>query len=339
MNGPVLNAPEDSEAVLRVEGLQRHFTLPRESLFRAPETVYALNGVDLSIRRGRSLGVVGESGCGKSTLARLCMALDTPTAGRVEILGQDLARLPAREMRRARAQFQMVFQDPYGSLDPRHTVRRIVGETMDALVPGNGNSNGKSGRSIEREEAVGLAIDAVGLRANDLDKYPHEFSGGQRQRIAIARALVTRPSLIVADEPVSALDVSVQAQVLNLMQELQQDFGVTYMLISHDLGVVDYVCDEVAVMYLGRIVERASRRQLFAKPAHPYTQALFDAVPRIGAGRRRRTTLPGNVGSQTRQAAGCAFADRCPKAQSRCTGEAPELRKIDNGHMASCHFA
>ncbi len=329
-----MNDPESSETVLRAEGLHRHFTLPRESLFRRPETVYALNGVDLSIQRGRSLGVVGESGCGKSTLARLCMALDIPTAGRVEILGQDLARLGAREMRRARARFQMVFQDPYGSLDPRHTVRRIVGETMDALSPGDGGGD----RAVSREEAVARAIDAVGLRANDLDKYPHEFSGGQRQRIAIARALVTRPSLIVADEPVSALDVSVQAQVLNLMQDLQRDFGVTYMLISHDLGVVDYVCDEVAVMYLGRVVERASRRQLFAKPAHPYTQALFDAVPRIGAGRRRRTTLQGNVGSQTRQAAGCAFADRCPKAQPRCTTEMPALRKIDDGHMASCHF-
>jgi peptide/nickel transport system ATP-binding protein len=328
-----MNGPENSETVLLAEGLHRHFTLPRESLFRAPETVYALNGVDLNIQRGRSLGVVGESGCGKSTLARLCMALDIPTAGRVEILGQDLAHLSARELRRARARFQMVFQDPYGSLDPRHTVRRIVGETMDALSPNDGDP------AMSREEAIGGAIDAVGLRASDLDKYPHEFSGGQRQRIAIARALVTRPSLIVADEPVSALDVSVQAQVLNLMQELQQNYGVTYMLISHDLGVVDYVCDEVVVMYLGRVVERASRTQLFAKPAHPYTQALFDAVPRIGAGRRRRTTLQGNVGSQTRLATGCAFADRCPNVQTRCSSEMPKLRKIDNGHMASCHFA
>ena len=320
-----------NDTVLRTDNLHRHFTLPRESLFRAPEIVYALNGVDLSIQRGRSLGVVGESGCGKSTLARLCMALDVPTAGRVEILGQDLARLSAGEMRQARAQFQMVFQDPYGSLDPRHKVGRIVGETMDALRPGDWTG--------DRAEAIGRAIDAVGLRANDLDKYPHEFSGGQRQRIAIARALVTRPSLIVADEPISALDVSVQAQVLNLMQDLQRDFGVTYMLISHDLGVVDYVCDEVAVMYLGRVVERASRARLFASPAHPYTQALFEAVPRIGAGRRRRTTLRGGVGSQTKQANGCAFADRCPKVQPRCSEERPELRKIDNGHMASCHFA
>ncbi|MBT3331415.1 MAG: ATP-binding cassette domain-containing protein [Rhodospirillaceae bacterium] len=320
-----------SETVLRVEGLQRHFTLPRESLFRPPETVYALNGVDLAVERGRSLGVVGESGCGKSTLAWLCMALDTPTQGKVEVLGQDLAQLSTRELRLARARFQMVFQDPYGSLDPRHTVRRIVGETLEALP--------QAARDTTAEIAIGRAIDAVGLRSSDLDKYPHEFSGGQRQRIAIARALVTRPSLIVADEPVSALDVSVQAQVLNLMQDLQRDFGVTYMLISHDLGVVDYVCDEVAVMYLGRGVEHAPRAQLFAKPSHPYTQALFEAVPRIGTGRRRRATLQGNVGSQTKQVGGCAFADRCPRAETRCTTETPKLRKIDHEHMASCHFA
>ena len=320
-----------SDIVLRVENLRRHFVLPRESLFRSAETVYALNGVDLEIKAGQSLGVVGESGCGKSTLARLCMALDKPTTGRVEILGQDVNKLPARLLRRARARFQMVFQDPYGSLDPRHTVRRIVGETLDALPDPE--------RVGSRDEAVASAIDAVGLRAADLGKYPHEFSGGQRQRIAIARALVTRPSLIVADEPVSALDVSVQAQVLNLMQDLQRDYGVTYMLISHDLGVVDYVCDEVAVMYLGRVVERASRAQLFARPAHPYTQALVEAVPRIGAGRRKRASLQGNVGSQTEQNSGCAFAERCPIVQTRCRAEIPELRKIDNGHMASCHFA
>jgi len=319
-----------SDIVLHTEGLHRHFILPRESLFRTPETVYALNGVDLSIERGCSLGIVGESGCGKSTLARLCMALDTPTAGRVEIMGKDLAALSPKDLRRARTQFQMVFQDPYGSLDPRHTVRRIVGETLPAGVAG-------------RQAAIARAMDAVGLRASDLEKYPHEFSGGQRQRIAIARALVTRPSLIVADEPVSALDVSVQAQVLNLMQELQQDFGVTYMLISHDLGVVDYVCDQVAVMYLGQVVEHASRAQLFAEPAHPYTQALFDAVPQISSGRRtkaeRRMTLQGNVGTQTRRATGCAFAERCAKAETRCFAENPELQEIDNGHLASCHFA
>ena len=320
-----------SETVLRVEGLKRHFTLPRESLFRPPETVYALNGVDLAVERGRSLGVVGESGCGKSTLAWLCMALDTSTAGTVEVLGQDLAQLSSQELRLARARFQMVFQDPYGSLDPRHTVRRIVGETLEALPKGE--------QDTTSDVAIGQAIDAVGLRATDLDKYPHEFSGGQRQRIAIARALVTRPSLIVADEPVSALDVSVQAQVLNLMQELQREFGITYMLISHDLGVVDYVCDEVVVMYLGRVVEQATRAQLFAKPSHPYTQALFEAVPKIGTGRRRRATLQGNVGSQTKPVGGCAFADRCPRAGARCSTEMPKLRKIDHGHMASCHFA
>ncbi|MFP6773904.1 MAG: oligopeptide/dipeptide ABC transporter ATP-binding protein [Alphaproteobacteria bacterium] len=320
-----------AEIVLRTRDLHRQFVLPRESLFRRPETVFALNGVDLEIEAGRSLGVVGESGCGKSTLARLCMALDRPTSGGIEILGQDLSKLPARELRRARARFQMVFQDPYGSLDPRHTVGRIVGETLDALPADQ--------RAAGRDDAIIKAIDAVGLRATDLDKYPHEFSGGQRQRIAIARALVTRPRLIIADEPVSALDVSVQAQVLNLMQDLAQEYGITYMLISHDLGVVDYVCDQVAVMYLGRVVEQASRTQLFAKPAHPYTQALFDAVPKIGAGRRKRPALGSQISSQTQRHKGCAFADRCAQVQSRCREEIPSLRKIDNGHMASCHYA
>jgi peptide/nickel transport system ATP-binding protein len=318
--------------VLRTEGLTRHYQLPRESLFQTPEVVYALNGVDLQIQRGRSLGIVGESGCGKSTLARLVMALETPTDGRVEVLGRDLASLTAGQLRDARRHFQMVFQDPYGSLDPRHTVRRIVGETLDALEPET--------KGAAREERVLRALEAVGLRRNDLGKYPHEFSGGQRQRIAIARALVTQPELMVADEPVSALDVSVQAQVLNLMQDLQREHGVTYMLISHDLGVVDYVCDEVAVMYLGRVVEQTTRERLFEAPAHPYTKALLEAVPRVGGGRRRRrSVLQGGVGSQTHEAAGCPFADRCPVAELTCREQSPVLREIAPSHMASCHFA
>jgi len=258
------------------------------------------------------------------------MALDTPTAGRVEILGQDLARLRAREMRRARARFQMVFQDPYGSLDPRHTVRRIVGETMDALSAGDG------GPAMSRAEAVAGAIEAVGLRASDLDKYPHEFSGGQRQRIAIARALVTRPSLIVADEPVSALDVSVQAQVLNLLQDLQDEFGVTYLLISHDLAVVEYVCDEVAVMYLGTIVEHGPTAEVFARSSHPYTRALLDAVPQLTPGRRKRERLAGTVQSPTHLPAGCPFVERCPLAEARCREARPALKDLTPGHAAAC---
>ena len=265
--------------VVETSGLKRHYTLPRESLFRPPEVVKAVDGVDFAIQRGRSFGVVGESGSGKSTLARLIMALENPTEGSVRINGVDLNGLPASELQKMRRDFQMVFQDPYGSLDPRHKVGRIVAEPLDALVADVGKS--------ERADRIVATLESVGLRAADRDKYPHEFSGGQRQRIAIARALITRPALIVADEPVSALDVSVQAQVLNLMKDLQAEFGVTYMLISHDLSVVEYVCDEVAVMYRGRIVEQAMTDELFRAPRHDYTRALLDAVPQIGRGRRR----------------------------------------------------
>ena len=264
--------------LLQVKELVREYTLPREHLFRPPGKVHALNGVTFSIEPGRSLGIVGESGSGKSTLARLVMALDAPTAGTVELLGRNLHQLPAEQLRQARRDFQMVFQDPYGSLDPRQTVERIVTEPLQA--------QGETSRAAQREQA-GQVLAQVGLRANDLGKYPHEFSGGQRQRIAIARALITRPRLIVADEPVSALDVSVQAQVLNLMQDLQQEFGITYMLISHDLAVVNHLCDEVVVLYQGRIVERGSPAELFRNAQHPYTQSLVGAVPQVLPGRAR----------------------------------------------------
>ncbi|HWI79032.1 MAG TPA: ATP-binding cassette domain-containing protein [Ramlibacter sp.] len=257
-------------ALLQVENLVKEYTLPREKLLQPPGKVHALNGVSFTIEAGRSLGIVGESGSGKSTLARLVMALDAPTAGRVTLLGRDLHALPREELRLARRDFQMVFQDPYGSLDPRQTVERIVAEPLGA--------QGGITREEQRARASEV-LQAVGLRANDLRKYPHEFSGGQRQRIAIARALITRPRLIVADEPVSALDVSVQAQVLNLMQDLQAEFGITYMLISHDLAVVHHLCDEVAVLWQGRIVEQGPPEKLFAAAEHPYTRTLLAAVP------------------------------------------------------------
>jgi ABC-type glutathione transport system ATPase component len=256
--------------LLEVVDLARDYSLPREKLFEPPGKVHALRGVSFTIEAGRSLGVVGESGSGKSTLARLVMALDQPTAGRVRLLGRDLHALPREELRRARRDFQMVFQDPYGSLDPRRTVERIVTEPLAA--------QGESSRA-EQHRRAGDVLQAVGLRASDLRKYPHEFSGGQRQRIAIARALITRPRLIVADEPVSALDVSVQAQVLNLMQDLQAEFGITYMLISHDLAVVHHLCEDVAVLWQGRIVEQGPPGRLFAQPRHAYTRTLVDAVP------------------------------------------------------------
>ena len=271
-------AAAPGSALLEVKDLVREYTLPREHLFQPPGKVHALNGVTFSVASGRSLGVVGESGSGKSTLARLVMALDKPTAGTVHVLGRNLHELAPAPLREARRDFQMVFQDPYGSLDPRQTVERIVTEPLQA--------QGDTTRAEQKEQA-GQVLAQVGLRPADLGKYPHEFSGGQRQRIAIARALITRPRLIVADEPVSALDVSVQAQVLNLMQDLQQEFGITYMLISHDLAVVNHLCDEVVVLYQGRIVERGSPAELFRHAQHPYTQSLVGAVPQVQPGRAR----------------------------------------------------
>ena len=256
--------------LLVVDKVSKQYRLPREHLLGAAPVVQALSDVSFTLHPGRSLGVVGESGSGKSTLARLVMALEAPSAGRVLLDGQDLHTLSPAALRAARAKVQMVFQDPYGSLDPRRTVLQTVAEPL-ALLAG-------ASRTEQRERAA-EALEAVGLRAADLAKYPHEFSGGQRQRIAIARALITRPRLIVADEPVSALDVSVQAQVLNLMQDLQDAFGVTYLFISHDLSVVDLVCDEVIVLKDGRIVEQGNPDTLFRHPQHPYTQRLLAAVP------------------------------------------------------------
>jgi ABC-type oligopeptide transport system ATPase subunit len=258
------------EPLVQAEGVSRHYRLPRETVFGVPPLVRALNHVSFALQAGSNLGVVGESGSGKSTLARLVMALEKPDAGHVRFAGQDLAALDAAALRRARTDFQMVFQDPYGSLDPRRTVGQTVAEPL-AVLHGAGKP--------EQRERSGEVLAAVGLRASDLDKYPHEFSGGQRQRIAIARALITRPKLIVADEPVSALDVSVQAQVLNLMQDLQDRYGVTYLFISHDLAVVDLVCDEVVVLQHGVVVECGATREVFNHPQHPYTRTLLAASP------------------------------------------------------------
>ena len=258
--------------LLVVENLTKRYTLPRESLFRPAPVVEALRGVSFTVQAGRSLGIVGESGSGKSTLARLVMALEAPSEGRVTLLGRDLHALSPTDLREARSDFQMVFQDPYGSLDPRQRVGRIVAEPLIGVD------------ASATRQRVAESLDAVGLRAADAEKYPHEFSGGQRQRIAIARALITRPKLIVADEPVSALDVSVQAQVLNLLADLQQQFGVTYLFISHDLAVVDHVCDDVAVMRSGLIVEYGPTDEVLQRPGHDYTRTLLAAMPEARAG-------------------------------------------------------
>jgi peptide/nickel transport system ATP-binding protein len=322
--------PAGQLPLLDVKNLAQRYTLPREHLFRPAAQVLALNGVSIRLAAGKSIGVVGESGSGKSTFARLVMALETPVSGSVTLLGRDLHRLPADELRRARRDFQMVFQDPYGSLDPRQTVARIVAEPLSVL----GGAN-----PAEQRERVAAVLNRVGLRDTDLDKYPHEFSGGQRQRIAIARALITRPKLIVADEPVSALDVSVQAQVLNLLLDLQDEFGLSYVLISHDLAVVDYLCDEIAVIYLGRIVEQGSPQVLFDRCAHPYTRALLEAVPRVRPGRVRQRRGAQVIASQSAGTAGCAYASRCPHADSHCRQIAPMLRDVGSGHVAACHRA
>jgi peptide/nickel transport system ATP-binding protein len=319
-------------ALLQLNQVSRSYTLPRERLWATPPLVHAVREVSLSMNSGRNLGVVGESGSGKSTLARLVMGLEPPSSGSVHILGQDLNQLGAAALRKARCDFQMVFQDPYGSLDPRQTVERIVAEPLAALPASDSN---------ERLRRIREVLGAVGLRSSDLGKYPHEFSGGQRQRVAIARALITHPRLIVADEPVSALDVSVQAQVLNLMQDLSTQFGVTYLLISHDLAVVDYLCDEVAVIYQGRIVEQGAPLTLFKTAAHPYTQALLAAVPRVStaatARTRKRHAIP--AADPHPGAAACPYRARCPMAQALCESERPELRTVGPDHQVACHFA
>ncbi len=264
--------------LLALKAVGKTYRLPRRQLWQPAPQLQALESIDLNLYSGRNVGIVGESGSGKSTLARMAMALDTPTTGHVLWDGADVHALPSKALRAARRNYQMVFQDPYGSLDPRMRIARIVAEPLQALS--------HMSRAEQRERAA-QALAEVGLQSADLDKYPHEFSGGQRQRIAIARALITRPQLIVADEPVSALDVSIQAQVLNLMLDLQQRFGMTYLLISHDLAVVNHLCEQVVVMQHGRIVERGTPQQLFTHARHPYTQTLINAVPQIAPGRAR----------------------------------------------------
>ena len=331
--------------LLVVQDLVKQYVLPREHLLSPAPRVRALQGVSFSLGAGRSLGVVGESGSGKSTLARLVMALESPTSGQVLLDGQDLHTLAPAALRAAREKLQMVFQDPYGSLDPRRTILQTVAEPLRVL---------HGATLAEQRERAGQVLDAVGLRAADLAKYPHEFSGGQRQRIAIARALITQPKLIVADEPVSALDVSVQAQVLNLMQDLQDKFGLAFLFISHDLAVVDMVCDEVIVLYRGRVVEQGAPETLFQRAAHPYTRALMQAVPRVGAGLRAGVRAGVRQGEPQRRIApasvplaadaparpdGCAFAPRCAWVEAHCLAHRPSLRALSAAHAAACHRA
>jgi peptide/nickel transport system ATP-binding protein len=316
----------DGAPLVEAVGLSRRYKLRGT----AGAMTRAVEAASFAIMRGRSFGIVGESGSGKSTLARLVMALERPDAGTVRFEGDDLFALPADALRRRRRAFQMVFQDPYGSLDPRQSVARIVAEPLDVAEPGLSRR--------ERLARVEDMLDAVGLPGDAARRYPHEFSGGQRQRIAVARALITAPALIVADEPVSALDVSVQAQVLNLLMDLQEARGVTYLFISHNLAVVEHVADEVGVMYRGRIVERGPADELFQRPAHPYTRALVDAVPDLttaGTG----VLAPALPEGGEPPSHGCPFAPRCPRVEARCRAEAPLLRELGGDRQAACHFA
>jgi peptide/nickel transport system ATP-binding protein len=314
--------------LLEVADLAKAYRLPRASPFAPPGVRPALDGVSFSIVAGQSFGVVGESGSGKSTLARIALALDRPDAGAVRLEGRSLFDLPHRELRAMRAHMQMIFQDPYGSLDPRQLVEKIVAEPLAAL--------GGTTR-VERNERVSASLEAVGLRASDASKYPHEFSGGQRQRIAIARAVITRPKLVVADEPVSALDVSVQAQALNLMGDLQREAGVTFLLISHDLAVVAHICETTAVMYRGRIVEIGPTDELFTAPAHPYTRELVDATPRLDRTMRVVSRTRGTANGS--QPGGCPYAPRCAFAADVCLETLPALDSVrGQARRAACHF-
>jgi len=319
-------------ALLDVQDLKVHFPVKQGLFARASQALKAVDGVTLSVGKGEALGLVGESGCGKTTLGRAVLRLVTPTGGRVFFEGQDLTALPARKLRGWRRQFQMIFQDPYSSLDPRLPVGESIGEALDIhrLAPDR----------AARAARIGALMESVGLRPEQASRYPHEFSGGQRQRIGIARALAVEPRLIVCDEPVSALDVSVQAQVINLLQDLQRQRELALLFISHDLAVVEHLCARIAVMYLGRIVEMGPARDLTSTPRHPYTQALLSAVPVVDPdSKRARIVLGGDVPSPLNPPSGCPFHPRCPIAEERCRRDVPALRELGAGRLAACHLA
>jgi oligopeptide/dipeptide ABC transporter ATP-binding protein len=323
-----------SEALVEVRDLVKHFPLTRGIIFqRQVGAVHAVDGVSFDVLRGESFGIVGETGCGKTTTARLITRLLEPTSGTIRFEGDDISRISKRKLKPLRREMQMIFQDPYSSLNPRKTVGAIIAEPFAI----HGLEQGRQ----QRRRAVQGLMEQVGLNPEHYNRYPHEFSGGQRQRIGVARALALKPKLVIADEPVSALDVSIQAQILNLLRELQRQLGLTLILIAHDLSVVRHMCDRVAVMYLGKVVELADNEALYTHPRHPYTGALLSAVPVPDphlAAHRRRDVPPGDVPSPTNPPRACRFHPRCPKAQEVCAQIEPPLERKGGGTIAACHF-
>ncbi len=323
----------DSTPLLDVENLTVRFTVKRGSGWGQKSYLYAVDDVSFTVRRGETLAIVGESGSGKTTTALAVARLVNAYNGKVNLDGTDILQLEGEDLRQARTKVQFIFQDPYSSLNPRLRAEAIVREPLDSL-------SNKS--ASECKEIVNRLFKAVGLRPEQLRLFPHQFSGGQRQRIGIARALATQPELIICDEPVSALDVAVQAQILNLLRKLQTKFGLTFLFISHDLGVVQHMCDSIAVMYMGKIVEHADRLNLFNNPLHPYTAALLSAVPSVDKKRREKTKrilIPGDPPDPVNLPKGCRFANRCPVAQARCSESEPDLKLVAEGHRIACHLA